>query len=187
MNPHEKEGTQRTPPIAPLESAQRGQETETLVGRGVQKKGGTVVVSDRAKKATLARLLGMDAMVVVMPQEQLTKIVRRNTHRGNRRRTPQEGVVRTRQQGCTPRGTHRVRKLPQGEGTPGSQPRKEHGQEEGSYSPGRESQQGQTNQPQGGHDREGASPRGGEQPHGSCKGRKRAWVFGSGGSRMQGE
>ena len=64
-----------------------------------------MVVSDRAKKATLARLLGMDAIVVVMPQEQLAKIVRRNTHRGNRQRTPQEGVVRARQQGCIPRGT----------------------------------------------------------------------------------
>ena len=59
-----------------------------------------MVVSDRAKKATLARLLSMDAMVVVMPQEQLAKIVRQNTHRGNRRRTPQEGVVRARQKGC---------------------------------------------------------------------------------------
>ena len=99
------------------------------------------MVSDRAKKATLARLLGMDTMGVVMPQEQLAQIVRQNTHRRNHRRTPQEAVVRTRQQGYTPRGTQRVRKLPQGGGSPGSKPRKEHGQEKGSYSPGRESQQ----------------------------------------------
>ena len=72
------------------------------------------MVSDRAKKAKLARLLGMDTMGVVMPQEQLAQIVRQNTHRRNHRRTPQEAVVRTRQQGCTPRGTQRVRKLPQG-------------------------------------------------------------------------
>ena len=39
------------------------------------------MVSDRARKATLARLLGMDTMVVVMLQEQLDQIVRRNTQR----------------------------------------------------------------------------------------------------------
>ena len=99
-----------------------------------------VVVSDRAKKATLVRLLGMEAMVVVMLQEHLAKIVRQKNHRGNRRRTPQEILVRARQQGWIPRGTQRARKLLQGEGSPGSQPRKELGQKEGSYIPGGELQ-----------------------------------------------
>ena len=76
FDPHYEEGTQqekatqRAPPIAPLESAQKGQKAETL----------------------------------------------------------------------------RARKRPQGEGSPGSQPQKEAGQEEGRYSPGRESQQGQAHQ-----------------------------------------
>ena len=129
FDPHNEEGTQeekatqRTPPIASLELARKGQEAKTLFGRGVQHRGGMVVVSDRAKKATLARLVGMDAMVMVMPQEHLAKIVRRNTHRGNRRGTPHDVVARARQQGYIPRGTQRARKLPQGEGSPGSQPR----------------------------------------------------------------
>ena len=58
-------------------------EAETVAGRGVAHKGGMVLVSDRAKKTTLARLLGMDATVVVMRQGQLAEIVKRNIHKGN--------------------------------------------------------------------------------------------------------
>ena len=96
-----EKATKKSPPRASLEAAM-------------------VVVSDRAKKATLVRLLGMEAMVVVMLQEHLAKIVRQKNHRGNRRRTPQDVVVRARQQG---------------EGSPRSQPRKEPGQKGGSYRP----------------------------------------------------
>ena len=45
----------------------------TLLSLGAQYKGGMVVVSGRAKKATLARLLGIEELVVVMPQEPLAK------------------------------------------------------------------------------------------------------------------
>ena len=79
-----------------------------------------MVVSDRAKKSTLAKLVGMDSTVVVMPQEQVAKIVIQNTHRVNRQTTPQEVLDRARQQGTIPRGTQRVKELPQGEGRPGS-------------------------------------------------------------------
>ena len=57
---------------------------------GVHHKGGMVVVSDRTEKSTLAKLLGMDATVEVMPQEQLAKIVGQNTHKG-RRQNPSRG------------------------------------------------------------------------------------------------
>ena len=79
-----------------------------------------MVVSDRAKKATLARLLSMDAMVIVMPQEQLAKTIRENTHRENCQRTPQKGIVRAKQHGCIPKGTQRARTLVQGERSPGA-------------------------------------------------------------------
>ena len=65
FDPHNEEetqedkATQRTPPKASSELVWKGQEAETLVGRGVQHKGGTVVVSDGAKKAKLARPLSM--------------------------------------------------------------------------------------------------------------------------------
>ena len=94
FDPHNKEGTQevkatqRKTPKALLGSDRKGQETETLVGQGVQHKAGTVVVSDRANKSTLVKLLGMDAMVVVMAQEHLAKIIRQNTNRGKGQRTP---------------------------------------------------------------------------------------------------
>ena len=74
FDPHGEEGTQeknrylslegekatkKSPPRALLESALKGQEAGTILGLGAQHKGGMVVVSDRAKKATLAMLLGM--------------------------------------------------------------------------------------------------------------------------------
>ena len=79
----EEKATRRTTPKTALRAAREGQEAKTVVGRGGQHKGGMVVVSDRAKKATLVKLLGMDATVVVMPQGQLAKIVKRNIHMGN--------------------------------------------------------------------------------------------------------
>ena len=77
-----------------------------------------------------------------------------------------------------------------GEGSLESQLREESGQEEGSYRPGGELQRGQAgqaNQLQDGHGREGASPRRREQPMGSCKGRKMAWVLGSSETVKKGE
>ena len=76
------------------------------------------MVSDRAKRATLAKLLCMEALVVVMPQEHLAKIVRQDTHRENHRRTPHEVIVRARKQGDIPKGTQQARKLLRGEADP---------------------------------------------------------------------
>ena len=53
-----------------------------------------VVVSGRAKKETLARLLGLEELVVVMPQEPLAKIIMQDAHREDHRRTPQDVIAR---------------------------------------------------------------------------------------------
>lgn len=53
------------------------------------------MVSGRAKKATLARLLGLEELVV-MPQEPLAKIVMQDTHREDHWRTPQDMIARAR-------------------------------------------------------------------------------------------
>ena len=111
-----------------------GKEAETVAGWGVAHKGGMVLVSDRAKKTTLARVLGMDATVLVMPQGQLAEIVKMNIHKGNCKRTPQRRVARARQQGGIPKGTQHAGERPQGEGSPERQPGKDPGQEERSYS-----------------------------------------------------
>ena len=87
------------------------------------------MVSDRAKRATLARLLGREALVVVMPQEHLAKAVMQDTHRENHRRTPQEVIVRARKHGWIHKGTQRARKLPRGEADPEVQPQATTGQE----------------------------------------------------------
>ena len=83
--------TLRTAPKTLLKLAQEGQEAETVAGRGVSHKGGMVLVSDRAKKTTLARFLGMGATVLVMPQRQLAEIVKRNIHKGNCKKKNLEG------------------------------------------------------------------------------------------------
>ena len=177
----EQDGQKQTNP----KTARPGEESGTSSRTGdknqtpwVQSAGG-----EGDEEATLARLLGMDATVVVMPQEQLTKIVKRNC-----RRTPRRRVAQARQQGGIPRATQQAGEMPQGERSPGSQPRNDPGQEEGSYSQGREAQQEQAvqaNQTQGGYEQEGAHPRSGQQPQESCKERKRAWVVGSSEGRKQ--
>ena len=48
-------------------------------------------------------------------------------------------------------------------------------------------QTGQANQPKRGHNQKGTSPRGVEQPQGSCKGRRRNLVLGGRDSRKQEE
>ena len=53
-----------------------------------------VVVSGRAMKATLAMLLGLEELVVVMPQEPLAKMVMQDAHREDHRRTPQDVIAR---------------------------------------------------------------------------------------------
>ena len=134
VDPHDKEGTQeekadqRTTPKAFLGSDQKNQEMEALAGRGFLHKGGMVVVSDRAKKLTLTNLLGIDATVIVMPQEQRVKIVRQYTNKGRHQKTSRGG-----RWGKTARATRwcsneeqqerKAGKLPQGEGSPGSQSR----------------------------------------------------------------
>ena len=128
----EEKPTQRTAPKTLLKSAREGQEAETVAGRGVSHKGGMVVVSDRAKKATLARLLGMDATVVVMPQGQLAMIVKRNIHKRNCPKKTRRRVARERQEGGMPRGTQCAGEMPQGERSPERQPGKDPGQDEGS-------------------------------------------------------
>ena len=71
----EKEAAKKLLLLASSESAQKALEAGTLLSLGAQKNGGMVVVSGRARKATLARLLGLEELVVVMPQEHLAKIV----------------------------------------------------------------------------------------------------------------
>ena len=85
----EREAAKKLLLLASSESALKALGAGTLLSLGAQNKGGMVVVSDRAKRATLAKLLCMEALVVVMPQEHLAKIVRQDTHRENHRRTPQ--------------------------------------------------------------------------------------------------
>ena len=70
-----------------------------------------VIVSGRAKKATLARLLGLEELVVVMPQEQLAKIVMQDAHREDQRRTPQDVIARARGHVWIPKGTQLARKV----------------------------------------------------------------------------
>ena len=76
FNPHDEEGTQEE------KAVQRTPPIASL---------------ESARKCQEAETL--------VGQEQLAKIVRPNTHRGNCRRTPHEVVVRARQLGCIPRGT----------------------------------------------------------------------------------
>ena len=133
-------------------------------------------MSDRAKKTTLARVLGMDATVVVMPQGQLAEIVKRNIHKGNRKKAPQREIVWAGPQGGIPKGTPCAGGRPQGERSPERQPGEDPGQEEGSYIKEREEQQEQeekTIKTQRGYEQEGANPRSEEQPQESWKERKR--------------
>ena len=109
--------------------ALKAQEAGTLLSLGAQNKGGMVVVSDRAKRATLARLLGLEELVVVMPQEHLAKIVMQDTHREDHRRTPQEVIARARKHVWIPKGTQRARKLLRGEADPEDQLQGTPGQE----------------------------------------------------------
>ena len=53
--------------LASQESAQKALEAGTLLSLGARYKGGMVVVAGRIKNATLARLLGIEELVVVMP------------------------------------------------------------------------------------------------------------------------
>ena len=129
----EEKATQRTAPKTLGKVGREGKEAEKVAGRGAAHKGGMVLVSDRAKKTTLARVLGMDATVVVMPQGQLAEIVKRNIHKGNRKKAPQREIVWAGQQGGIPKGTQRAGGRPQGERSPERQPGEDPGQEEGSY------------------------------------------------------
>ena len=131
INLHEEEGTQeekatqRTAPKTLLKVALEGQEAETVAGQGVSNKGGMVLVSDGAKRTTLARLLGMDATVVVMPQGQLAEIVKRNIHKGNCKKAPRRRIARARQQGGIPKGIQHAGEMLQGERSPERQPGKD--------------------------------------------------------------
>ena len=106
-----------------------------------------MVVSDRAKRATLVRLLGLEELVVVMPREHLAKIVMQDTHREDHRRTPPDVIARERKHLWIPKGTQRARKLLRGEvdpegllqATPGQEgfsPRRGGGRLQGEESPG---------------------------------------------------
>ena len=86
-------------------------------------------------QGTLARGLGLEEMVVVMPQEHLAKNVMQDTHREDHRRTPQEVIARTKKQVGIPKGTQRARKLPLGEADPEVLPQATTGQE--GFSPSR--------------------------------------------------
>ena len=107
--PKRKRQTRGHTPKALLESDQKTQEMEALAGRGVHHKGGMVVVLDRAKKSTLTKLLGMNAMVVgVMPQDQLVKIVRQNTNKGRRKKKNlKRGEMGQDSKGPSPRAHHK--------------------------------------------------------------------------------
>ena len=107
----EREAAKKLLLLASSESAQKALEAGTLLSLGAQYKGGMVVVSGRAKKATLARLLGLEELVVVMPQEQLAKIVMQDAHRKDHRRTPQDVIARARRHVWIPKGTQLARKV----------------------------------------------------------------------------
>ena len=84
----EREAAKRVLLLVASESAQKALAAGTLLSLGAQAKGGLVVVSGRAQKAILARLLGLEELVGIMPQEALAKIVMQDSHREDHRRTP---------------------------------------------------------------------------------------------------
>ena len=62
----EREAAKKLLLLASSESALKALGAGTLLSLGAQNKGVMVVVSDRAKRATLARLLGLEELVVIM-------------------------------------------------------------------------------------------------------------------------
>ena len=56
-------------------------------------------------QGTLARVVGLEELVEIMPREHLAKVVTQDAHREDHRRTPQEVIARTRKQVWIPNGT----------------------------------------------------------------------------------
>ena len=71
--------------LASQESAQKATEAGTLLSLGAYYKGGMVVMSGRNNNLTIAGLLGIEEIVLVMPQEPLAKIIMQDAHREDHR------------------------------------------------------------------------------------------------------
>ena len=106
--PREREAAKKLQLLASSASAREALEKGKLLSLGAQINGregqGTVVVDGRLKKAELARLLGIQELVVIMPTEQLALLVMTDAHREDHRRSVQDITARARRHIWIPRG-----------------------------------------------------------------------------------
>ena len=110
-SPKEREAAKKLLILASSGSAREALAAGKLESLGAQAKGGVVVVCGRAKKAVLARLLGLEELLVVMPSEQLARRVMEDSHREDHRKTPQDILARSRRHFWIPRGADLARKV----------------------------------------------------------------------------
>ena len=110
-SPRDREAARKLQVLASSKSAVEALEKGVLLSLGAERSGGRVIVRGRARKADLARLLGVEELPVVMCSETLARVVMQDAHREDHRRDPKDVLARARKSLWIPRGGQLARKV----------------------------------------------------------------------------